>query len=63
MTFKEICEGLHLLARPMLASVVTIVLGWVVIEVPDVSIDKLGLISAAAITYIGIKWTGNKVQN
>ena len=58
MNFKEICEGLHLLARPMLATVVTICLAWVVKEVPDVPIDKLGLISAAAITYIGIKWTG-----
>ena len=58
MNFKEICEGLHLLARPMLATVVTVVLGMVVIEAPDIPIEKLAVISGAAVTYIGIKWTG-----
>ena len=61
MNFKEVCEGLHLLARPALATVVTIVMGWVVIEAPFISIDRLALIPAAAVAYIGVKWTGNRI--
>ena len=61
MSFKEICEGLHLLARPMLATAVTVVLGCVVVVVPDVPIEKLAVISGTAIAYVGIKWTGNRI--
>ncbi len=61
MSFKEISEGLHLLARPALATIVTVVMGWVVIEVPAIPIDRLVLIPATAIAYIGVKWTGNRI--
>lgn len=59
MMFKEMCEGLHLLARPMLATITSCVLGWVVYKVPEVSIETLGAISAPALGYIIVKWTGN----
>ena len=61
MNFKEICEGLHLLARPALATVTCGILGWVVIEVPEVPIEMLGMIASPALSYIAIKWTGNVI--
>lgn len=62
MTFKDVCEGLHLLARPVLATVVTVVTGWVLVTAPDIPIEKLAVVSSTAIAYIGIKWTGNRVS-
>lgn len=55
-------DGIHKLGRIILAAYTVGVLAAVVVMKPDVSIEILGVISAPALGYITLKWTGAKVN-
>ena len=52
-------EGAHKLGRVFLAAVTTVVVGWVIVELPDVPLEKLMMIVSVPSLYIGIKGKGH----
>lgn len=54
----DIGEGFHKLGRILLAAITTVVVGYVVVHNPEISIDKLMMIISAPLTYIGVKGRG-----
>lgn len=55
-------ENIHRIGRILLAMYTVGVLAAVVIKQPDIPIEVLGVISAPAIGYITLKWTGTKTS-
>jgi len=55
-------EGIHRIGRMSLAAITVIVLGWVKIEIPDISEMALLTIASPALGYIGIKGKGNQTN-
>lgn len=51
-------EGAHKLGRVFLAAVTTVVTGWVIIQIPDIPLEKLMMIVSVPSLYIGIKGRG-----
>ena len=54
----DLADGFHKLGRIFLAAVTTVVMGWVKIEIPDISIEELGMLAVVPMTYILRKGTG-----
>lgn len=62
----DLADGFHKLGRIFLAAVTTVVMGWVIIEIPDISVEKLILIASVPMTYIirkGHGYTPNQKQD
>ena len=58
----DLGEGAHKLGRIFLAAVTTVVVGWVIVKIPDISVEKLMMIVSVPMTYIGIKGKGHQVK-